>query len=285
MSPSTNPARTLRSAHPPSTLERSLRRARRVWWGVAVRRSFVVAAALAVVRRADRLARGLPLRRGGHDARRPRCADLAPLMAATFLVGLAAALAFAAWRAPSLLEVARRADRVLDQAQRLSTSFEVRTRGGPIDARRTRVDRRRRTTCRDARLGCRRSVALGSTGPHARRGGDGGLRWSRRWCRSPSAPWRFPPGRTADLIPPDRAARDAATVQRFAALLDAVSEQEDDAVPARRRGFVRRPGRAAWRPARSTPPRPAGCSKSWSVTWRSRRATSVARSPRRSKRP
>src|SRR5690606_9230520 len=57
--------------------------------------------------------------------------DVAMTFVVTFALGIALGLLVAGIRAPSLLTLSRRADRVLDQAQRLSTAFEVQARGAP----------------------------------------------------------------------------------------------------------------------------------------------------------
>jgi hypothetical protein len=203
-----------------------LRRARRVWWGVAVRRALLVAAAIAAL--AAPVAWIAALRSGDPGALGVAgLRALAGPAALAFGMALAAALAVAAWRAPSLLALARRADRVLGQAQRLSTSLEVRTRGGPptLVAEALTDDAERRAATLD--WGAVGRTAWGRTAPAL---------VAAAFALAVLAvvvpvPVRAPLAPIAALgtpVAPDRAARDAATVARFAALLEAVSEQEDD---------------------------------------------------------
>jgi hypothetical protein len=205
-----------------TALHRALRRARRVWWGVALARAAAVAAlaALAVLPAAwlRSLADGVP------GALLPSTALALPALA-LFATVFAAAVAVAAWRAPTLLALAQRADRVLGQAQRLSTAYEVLARR---DATSTVA-----AALVDEAEG--RAVALDWT-PVGR------VPW---WRFAPlvfatasavalaAAVVPVPQRQVAAVVAPgpaafdaDRAARDAATVERFAALLDEVATQE-----------------------------------------------------------
>ena len=210
----------------PRSLDRFLRRARRVWWGVALRRSLAVAVGVAALvvplRWLSALRAGVP---GGLLA--DGALHLAQPLLVTFVVALAAAFAVAAWRAPSLLSLARRADRVLDQAQRLSTSFEVGARGGAstLLAGALIDDAELRAATLDWRPVGRTAWWRPAPALVA-----GALTIALLAAVVP-VPALEPTGSTSASstpVAPDRAVRDAATVERFAELLAAVSEQEDD---------------------------------------------------------
>ena len=116
-----------------SPLVAQLVRARRLWWIVALVRAAVVSLAVGCLWVPWTWAR--VLFSGSVGA--PPWFDLAAQVAAVAAVAAVLALGYVVGQAPSLLVLARRADRVLDQAQRLSTALEVRSR----DAARGTVER------------------------------------------------------------------------------------------------------------------------------------------------
>jgi hypothetical protein len=204
-----------------------LRRARRVWWGVAARRALLVAVAVAAL--VVPLAWFAALRSGdpgplGLEGLRA----LARPAALAFGAALAVALLVAAWRAPSLLALARRADRVLHQAQRLSTSFEVLVRGGPstLLANALTDDVERRAAALDWTAVGR--TAWGRPAPALVAAAFAAALLAAVVPVPAPAPLATT-GAPGPTMAPDRAARDAATVERFASLLEAVSEQEENA--------------------------------------------------------
>src|SRR5690606_37564625 len=155
-------------ALPQSNLHRALRRARRAWWNSAARRTLTVAvtaASFAVV--------GVWLWSwlagdAGPVFASPSVACMAGQAALTAIPG--AFLVVAAWhgiRAPSLLELARRADHRQRHMQALSTAWEVMKAGGAhtVVARMLVSDAETRaesldTSSGDNRLGVLRPAAV-----------------------------------------------------------------------------------------------------------------------------
>jgi len=208
-----------------TALHQSLRRALRVWWGVAVARAFAasVAAAAAVVPAAWVLA--LASERPGAVL---SAGSLALPAVSVFALVLAVALALAAWRAPNLLTLARRADRVLAQSERLSTAFEVLARGRPasIVASALIDDVEQRVRSLDwapvGRVPWWRFAPLAFATA-------GAFVLAAAVLPVPDRPNGPVVATTAGPVDADRAARDAAAVERFATLLDEVAAQEESA--------------------------------------------------------
>jgi hypothetical protein len=154
--------------------------------------------------------------------------DLGRAALGAFVVALLAALAVLVVRAPSLVDLARRADRVFDQAQRLSTSYEVLERGttSSLVATALVADAERRVAGIPwARVGrmpwpgwapivAALALALGVAAVVV---------------PVPSRALRPAPAADTSPADTDRAARDADAVRRFADVLEAVAVNEDSA--------------------------------------------------------
>ncbi len=221
----TSPSTPPRSPTAPSAsrLVAWLRRVRRVWWTRAVGGAFVVAAvaALAVVPIAWLLAW-----RGDRDGRLlDAVATWGPAVLIVFGLALLGALIAVALRAPTLLQLARRADRVLGQQQRLSTALEVQASGrsGSLVSRALVDDVDQRVRTLD-----------GATVPRER-WPAWGLPTLATVVVAALLAWFVPIpadvsgtalGETAS-VSEDRLERDAAAVRRFAEMLASVADTED----------------------------------------------------------
>ena len=111
-------------------LKRALKGARRAWWRSALERTAVVALIVAAVVPIV----AWPVRwwtgASGPATSAAHLTSTLGAMAAAVLLTAVVLLIVHASRAPSLLELARRCDRILDQKQRISTAYEVAERSG-----------------------------------------------------------------------------------------------------------------------------------------------------------
>jgi hypothetical protein len=128
-------------------LQVSLRRARRAWWSLALRRSVLVSVLTATL--VVPLAWLHAVLTGSSGMLFPeRASTLVGAALAVFITVLAGGIVLTALRAPSLLALARRADHRYAQAQRMSTAYEVLGRSDPattvVRALLIDVDRRAR---------------------------------------------------------------------------------------------------------------------------------------------
>ena len=211
---------------PGSRLAASLRRARRVWWAIGFVRSVAIALGVAAAFVGFAWLQAWAAGRGGSLP--GASADLWLAVGGAFAVVLLVALVVLAVRAPSLVSLARRADRVFDQAQRLSTTYEVLERGSASslvasalvdDAERrvpgiswARVGRSPWPSWAPVSVGLALTLGVGAV--------------------AVPVPNRVVRPATVDATAsagPDLAARDADAVRRFAEVLEAVAVNEDSA--------------------------------------------------------
>lgn len=213
-------------ALPDTTLRRSLRRARREWWRVAIVRASLLAFAAASLTVAAAWLSAWFADRPGRLSAEPGDV-VAMTFLITFALGVALGLLVAGIRAPSLLALSRRADRVLDQAQRLSTAYEVQSRGAPSSlierALLTEVEELATTLAWPSvgRSSWRRPIPIAIAFAIA-------LAAAALVVPVPNAPNRRAGAELpATAARPDRRAQDAITAQRVAELLQRVAETEE----------------------------------------------------------
>jgi hypothetical protein len=202
-------------------LHAALRRARRAWWGAAVAWSAVFAATGFALTAALFWLRAFA---SGASAA-PLPGDWLPIAAVVAAATTAATLLVSVRLAPSLLVLARAADRRFATLQRLSTAFEILRAGPPTNAL-------ERALVRDAE---HRAAALAW-------GALGRERWPKRPLVATlpalallTAAWYLPlptPSERAVTSAAstrddsDQRARDASTLSRFASVLAEVGERE-----------------------------------------------------------
>ena len=205
---------------PGRNLIRALREGRRGWWRRAVADAlFVSLVAGAVAAVAAWVSSWLAGRAG------PALGGLGlrPVLVAA-AGGLSAGLAAAALRSPSLLDVARRVDRLLGQSERFSTAFEVLEGGGPsnVVARALVAEVEERAARLDAALAgwARRRDGLGKAAAFA-------TLLAAAVMVMPVPARGVVGGTGAPALAAAARARDAVTLAGIAELLDLVGEQED----------------------------------------------------------